>query len=97
MHQRSSVGEGRFLPTRSDVTNQRKAKDRRHEGHSSVVEHSTANRRVPGSKQGAPFFREVKRNVCLTISKAGMICPVLKISNQNILVSVPTERKAKLS
>ncbi|GFX78867.1 integrase catalytic domain-containing protein [Trichonephila clavipes] len=30
-------------------------------GHSLVVEHSTADREVPGSNLGAPFFREVKR------------------------------------
>ncbi|GFW62030.1 transposable element Tc3 transposase [Trichonephila clavipes] len=45
MHHRSSVGEGRSLPTSSDITNQRKANVRRYGGgYSSVVDHSTTNR-----------------------------------------------------
>ncbi|GFV43733.1 hypothetical protein TNCV_1271061 [Trichonephila clavipes] len=63
MHQRSSVGEGRPLPTSSDVTNQHKAKVRRHGGYSSVVEHSTADRGILGSNTGVLFFREVRRPI----------------------------------
>ncbi|GFS81628.1 hypothetical protein TNCV_2440541 [Trichonephila clavipes] len=63
MHQRSSVGEGRSLPTSSDVTNQRKENDRSHGGYSSVVESSIADREVFGSNPGVLFFREVKRSM----------------------------------
>ncbi|GFX02567.1 hypothetical protein TNCV_728211 [Trichonephila clavipes] len=97
MHQRSSVGEGRSLRNSIDVTNQRKAKVHRHGGHSSVVEHSTANREVPGSNQGVVFFREVKRNIYLRIPNAGMICPVLKISNQITFLSIPMKAKQMLA
>ncbi|GFY76547.1 hypothetical protein TNIN_251821 [Trichonephila inaurata madagascariensis] len=65
-------------------------------GYCSVVEHSTADREVFDSHLGVLFFREVKINILLRISKAGMICPVLYISSQSIFVSVPMERKAKV-
>ncbi|GFV81837.1 DUF4817 domain-containing protein [Trichonephila clavipes] len=56
-------------------------------GYSSVVEHSTADREVPSSNLGVPFFREVKRNIFLRISKAGMACPILYISRQSMFAS----------
>ncbi|GFS85034.1 hypothetical protein TNCV_1306361 [Trichonephila clavipes] len=58
MYQRSSVGEGRSVPTSSDVTNQSKQKVYRDGGYNSVVEHSTADREVLGSNTGVRFFRE---------------------------------------
>ncbi|GFX10961.1 hypothetical protein TNCV_512211 [Trichonephila clavipes] len=40
-----------------------------------VVEHWTADRKVRGSNVGALFFRELKRNIVLRISKAGCSVP----------------------
>ncbi|GFT50555.1 hypothetical protein TNCV_551541 [Trichonephila clavipes] len=71
MHQRSSVGEGRFVPTSWDVTNQCKAKVCRQGGYSSVVENSTADQVVLGSKPKASFFREVKRNILFENFESG--------------------------
>ncbi|GFX08423.1 histone-lysine N-methyltransferase SETMAR [Trichonephila clavipes] len=47
--------------------------------------------RLRGSNSGVTFFREVKRNIFLRISKAAMICNVLYLSRQNIFASVTVD------
>ncbi|GFX94187.1 hypothetical protein TNCV_4292321 [Trichonephila clavipes] len=91
MHQRSSVDEERSLPTSSDVTHQCNVKVRRHGDYSSVVEHSTANREVPGINQGVSLFREFSVGAFDCRSRGPWFkpgCPLLQGSEEKYCLRV---------